>query len=167
MHRGRYVFFWDGYLSQWYPAEFEIDGIKFNCAEQYMMYRKAKFFGDEKRKQLILEAVSPYLQKRLGRQVENFDEEKWKAVARDVVFEGNRAKFSQNQDLLKYLLSTNDKIIVEASPYDKIWGCGLTASDPRIYDPKNWTGTNWLGEVLMKVRTVLRNKKDHGYFRVD
>ena len=157
MIKDNYFLFWDGFLSQWYPCKFNVNGTDYNCCEQYMMAMKAKTFGDEKRLQLIMETESPYLQKKLGRQVENFDEKKWDDLCQDVVLVGNMAKFTQNPDLKAKILETGDKIIVEASPYDKVWGCGLSQDDPKILDPKNWTGKNLLGECLMKVRTIIKS----------
>ena len=148
----KFTLFWDGPFSQWHPSPFEIDGITYNCAEQYMMAEKARLFGDTKREQVILEAVSPYLQKKLGRQVENFDEDKWNAVCKDVVRRGTVAKFSQNEDLKKALFATAGTTLVEASPYDKIWGIGLGSNDPRAQDRSQWRGTNWLGEIITEVR---------------
>jgi ribA/ribD-fused uncharacterized protein len=96
--------------------------------------------------------------------VKNFDAEAWNAVSRGFVYEANMAKFGQNEDLLQYLLATGDRELVEASPYDRIWGIGigLPARDPanreKLLDKSQWRGTNWLGEVLMKVRRDIRNE---------
>ena len=87
--------------------------------------------------------------------VKNFDKDKWEEIAKDVVYVANYAKFTQHEDLKQTLLSTKDKIIVEASPWDKIWGIGMRATDKGIEDPKNWKGTNWLGEAIMKVRETI------------
>ena len=154
----KFVLFWRGPFSQWYPSEFKVDGISYNCAEQYMMAEKAKLFGDNKIRKQIMKTNSPREQKALGRKVSNFDAGKWNSVARDIVYKGNLAKFSQNKDLQKELLTTEDKTLVEASPYDKIWGIGLAADDPNATRPENWKGTNWLGEVLMRVRDELRKE---------
>ncbi len=68
---------------------------------------------------------------------------------------GCREKFRQNPPLAAALLATGDTILVEASPYDRIWGVGLKWNDPRILDQSLWLGTNLLGKALMKVRDVL------------
>jgi ribA/ribD-fused uncharacterized protein len=149
------VLFWNGPFSQWYPSEFEINGIQYNCCEQYMMAEKARLFGDEDTLKEIMETDSPREQKKLGRQVSDFDQSKWEEIAQEVVYQGNLAKFSQNPDLKEILFSTQDKILVEASPYDKIWGIGLSADDPRAEDRSQWLGTNWLGEALSQVRSDL------------
>jgi len=155
----KYVLFWDGPFSQWHPSTFKVDGITYNCAEQFMMAGKAEMFGDNKSRKKILKSGSPREQKILGREVSNFHKGKWNSVAREIVFIGNMAKFSQNKDLLEKLLATGDKTIVEASPYDRVWGIGLSADDPNATRPSNWRGTNWLGKVLMVVRSELRKKE--------
>ena len=155
--RDQFEFFWDGPCSQWYTGSiFEIDNVEYNCAEQYMMAGKAAFFEDEAILEEIMETDLPRAQKALGREVRGFDASRWDAVSRDVVYVGNMAKFSQSEHLLEYLLSTEDREIVEASPHDKIWGIGLREEDQRATDRSQWQGTNWLGEVCMAVRQALR-----------
>lgn len=149
------VLFWNGPFSQWYPSNFIVDGIEYNCAEQYMMAEKARFFGDESTLEEIMETDEPAEQKRLGRLVSGFDEDDWNEVAIDIVVKGNLAKFSQNKKLKKKLLKTGSRILVEASPEDCIWGIGLAEDDPRALDRHSWEGTNWLGEALSQVRDEL------------
>lgn len=149
------VLFYGGPFSQWYPSTFEIDGVLYNTAEQFMMAMKADYFGDHETKEKILATNNPSEQKALGRQVSNFDKEAWDAVSRGYVYQANMAKFSIEK-LKKILLDTEDRELVEASPYDKIWGIGLGVDDPKSLDKTQWRGTNWLGEVLMKVRKDLK-----------
>lgn len=151
-----HYFFYGGICSQWLPCEFEVDGVKYNCAEQYMMACKARVFNDEESLQKIMEADHPRDQKALGRKVKNFNEAAWNRVARDFVYEGNYAKFTQNEGLKLDLFSTGDALLVEASPYDKIWGIGMGEFDDDRHDPAKWKGTNWLGEVITKVREDIR-----------
>ena len=162
--REDFVFFWRhiGYLeacfSQWYPSDFMIDGIRYNCAEQYMMAEKAAVFGDKAIWYEIMACDNPEVIKKLGRRVGNFSPELWDAICRDIVKRGNIAKFSQNPELKKIQLSTGDKIIAEASPYDRIWGIGLDADDPDACCPELWKGENRLGFILMEVRDILKSK---------
>lgn len=155
----RLVLFSGGWPSQWYECRFEVYGMKFNCAEQFMMAEKAKVFGDYASLQAILKAAYPRAQKAIGRRVVGFDETVWQSVCRGIVYSGNLAKFEQNADLRERLLATGDRIIAEASPTDTIWGIGLTNGDPRAKDPAQWRGKNWLGIALMQVRDELRRRR--------
>lgn len=145
-----------GPLSQWHPARFVIEGAAFNCAEQFMMYRKAILFGDHAMADRILAAAKPHEQKQMGARVASFIEETWRAHRVAIVTEGNMAKFSQNEGLKKRLLQTGDAILAEANPRDAIWGIALAEDDPRAQDPAQWQGENLLGKILMDVRNRLR-----------
>lgn len=169
-YRPRFFFFWshrpshDGEidascLSQWHPSSFDLDGVSYPTAEQCMMAQKALLFGDEETVREILAAPNPRTAKKLGRSVHGFDEELWREHRLDIVRRGNEAKFSQNPDLLAFLLNTENHILVEASPFDRIWGIGLQADDPRAREPENWRGQNLFGFVLMEVRSHLRGKE--------
>ena len=158
----KYVFFYGSCFSQWAMGGMEIDGNLFNCCEQYMMCKKAELFKDKESFNKIWSASDPAKQKALGRKVQNFDKDKWEAIARDVVYKANYAKFTQNENWKQQLLATGDKIIVEASPTDCIWGIGMSCDDPGIEDPANWRGTNWLGEAIMKVREQLTKEFVNG-----
>lgn len=162
----KYIFFWghhpkkDGSitkscLSQWFDCTFCIDGITYNTAEQYMMSQKALLFNDMDIYRHIIQAKHPNECKTLGRQVKNFDLQVWQEHQTKIVIDGNLAKFSQNENLKEFLLSTNDRILVEASPYDTIWGIGLSSQTPNIENPYTWRGTNLLGFCLMEVRDRL------------
>lgn len=149
-----FAFFWNGPFSQWHPAKFVVDGKEYNCAEQYMMAEKARLFGDVATEKLIMNASTPREQKALGRKVKNFNVGVWEKVAKDIVYKGNHAKFTQNRKLKEELLATVGTL-VEASPYDTIWGIGLREDDPKALSRDTWRGTNWLGEVLTKLRKDL------------
>ena len=153
-----FVLFWGGPFSQWHSSLFEIDGVRYNCAEQYMMREKARLFKDVSAEKEIMHATSPRDQKAWGQRVQGFQEETWNKVAKKIVFKGNVAKFTQNEELKQTLLDTGDKTLVEASPHDKIWGIGLGEDDPRAKNRSQWRGKNWLGEVLMDVRKHIRSK---------
>lgn len=151
----QFIFFWHGIFSQWHESDFVIEGLEYNTAEQYMMASKARVMGDDETLSKILKEENPRNQKKLGREISNFDSDKWNAVARDHVFVGNYAKFSQNLKLRNALLETQGTTLVEASPFDKIWGIGMKADDPRALIRQSWQGTNWLGEVLTNVRNYI------------
>jgi len=141
-------------LSQWYPCRFVIDGVEYNCTEQFMMAEKARLFGDEQVRAQILGSSDPAVIKALGRKVSNFDEAKWNEHSSYIVKRGNFAKFSQNRALLSFLEWTSGKILVEASPYDRIWGIGMKESDGLT--PSQWMGKNKLGFALTEVRELIK-----------
>nr|WP_228122912.1 NADAR family protein [Saccharothrix syringae] len=143
-------------LSQWYEAPFTEDGRTYPTAEHYMMAGKALLFGDEEVAARVLAARTPVEAKALGRQVRGFDGDRWAEHRVDVVVRGNLAKFRAHDDLRSYLLSTGDRVLVEASPVDRVWGIGLAADDERAADPSRWLGLNLLGQALMTVRERLR-----------
>ncbi|WP_017812971.1 NADAR family protein [Paenibacillus shenyangensis] len=153
----KFTFFYrsESPFSQWYPAVFVVGEHTFDSAEQYMMYGKAMLFGDQEIATRILTAKQPRQQKQLGRQVQRFDKAVWDEHARQIVYDGNYAKFTQNKELLEVLLATAGTTLVEASPTDRIWGIGLAEEDPRVRNRSTWRGTNWLGEVLTELREQL------------
>ncbi len=144
-------------FSQWFEgAPFKRYGITFPTAEHFMMVKKAQLFcNDHYLLGEILAAKHPRDAKALGRKVPNFREEIWNGCAKAIVAEANYAKFTQHPDLLYTLLDTHGTTLVEAAPWDKIWGIGLSATDPRAQSRDTWLGTNWLGEVLTDVRDTL------------
>jgi ribA/ribD-fused uncharacterized protein len=154
MTTDKFIFFWGGTYSQWCPSPFIIDGVEYNCCEQYMMAKKALMFNDFEALKNIMATDQPDEQKALGKMVKNFNKAYWEKYCRKIVFDGNFAKFTQNPDMKRELMATGDKEIVEASPEDRIWGIGLKASNPRAWDKSTWEGTNWLGEAIMQVRTA-------------
>lgn len=151
-------------LSQWYPCEFEAEGTKYTSAEQYMMAEKARLFGDEEIRAQILKTSDPAICKKLGRKVRNFNQEKWNKNRENIARKGNFYKFSQNAKLREFLLSTGDKILVEASPRDRIWGIGMGKSNPDALDPAKWRGRNLLGFSIMSVRKKIAFMDNFGEF---
>lgn len=150
-------FFWgkQDWASQWHPSEFTLNNVKYFSCEQYMMAQKAKLFEDGKVFQMILKCKDPRQQKALGRKVKGFKNSVWNKHKERIVYEGNLAKFSQNEHLKTKLLETKNQRIVEASPHDKIWGIGMKASHPDALNPDKWKGLNLLGQAIMKVRKEL------------
>ena len=164
--RVRYLLFWGhrpqrdgsigtGCLSQWWPVAFTVDGVLFRSAEHYMMWRKALLFGDEESAARIVAASHPRQAKMLGRRVGNFDDRTWEKHRYDIVVDAGLAKFGQHEELRRFLLGTGERVLVEASPTDRIWGIGLTGTDERVTDPAQWRGLNLLGFALMQVRAQL------------
>lgn len=150
-----FVFFWGGTFSQWQPSFFQIDGVEYNCCEQYMMAKKALLFNDFETLAHIMASDQPDDQKALGRKVKGFNVEIWVKYCRKFVYDGNYAKFTQNPKMREELMGTMGKEIVEASPEDPIWGIGLRGNDERAWKKETWLGTNWLGEAIMQVRETI------------
>ncbi|GLF99029.1 NADAR family protein [Streptomyces yaizuensis] len=171
--RVRYLHFWghaprhDGRigpscLSQWWPSPFTVDGVEYATAEHWMMAAKARLFGDPRAEALALAAGSPAEAKRAGRLVRGFDEEIWARERFAVVTAGSVHKFGQHEELREFLLTTGERVLVEASPRDRIWGIGLAAGDERAEDPARWQGLNLLGFALMAARAELRQRAQAG-----
>ncbi len=152
-----HVYFWRGTFSNWYPCKFIDYGydVTFKTTEQAFMWYKARYFGDNETAQKILLALTPKGAKDLGRLVRNYNDEKWNIVRLDYMISVNLLKFGQNRELKQHLLDTRNRTLVEASPYDKIWGVGLGEDNNLILDQKNWLGENLLGKALMEVRRLL------------
>ncbi|HAK1620539.1 TPA: NADAR family protein, partial [Listeria monocytogenes] len=164
----KYIFFWghqpaeDGKISkscfsQWWICSFKVDGVEYNCAEQFMMAEKAKLFNDMEMREKILAAKHPKQAKDFGRLIRGFQEDIWLKNRFNIVIRANQAKFSQNEELKKFLMQTKKRILVEASPVDKIWGIGMAADNKNVENPLYWKGLNLLGFALMAVRDELEN----------
>jgi len=124
-------------------------------SEQYMMHQKALLFHDQEIANKILLETDQLTIKKLGREVQNYDNEIWVNTRMQIMRRGLRAKFRQNKEIFNILLSTNDTILAEAAPRDTIWGIGLGSSNPKAQQQELWRGKNLLGKVLMQVRADL------------
>ena len=151
-----------GSLSQWWPSRFAVDGVDYATAEHWMMAGKARLFGDGAAVPGILAAATPAEAKNLGRLVRGFDDARWEAARFDLVVQGNVAKFGQDPALRGYLLGTRNRVLVEASPRDRIWGIGLGAANEAATDPARWRGRNLLGFALMEARDRLAAEEAAG-----
>ena len=153
----KYYLFWRSKFGQWHMSDMfdPITGLTFNCAEQFMMYKKAELFGDNDIMNKIMASNDPRTQKNLGREVKGYDEDKWNDVAVEIVAYGNYLKFTQNPKLLKLMYKHKDRILVEASPIDKKWGIGLAEENPDALDESKWQGENLLGKALMNARVMI------------
>ena len=123
---------------------------------QFMMASKARLFGDDMTLSAILTSDDPREQKRLGRQVHHFHHELWQSECKNSVLYGNLAKFSQNEVMHLALIQTGDRRLAEGSPYDNLWGIGLSACDPRASSPDSWCDHNLLGQALEHAQEILR-----------
>ena len=163
----KHVLFWGEWPSNWYKTEFEaevmIDGKKekktFYNSEQYFMFIKAVVFGDYDTANKILATKDPKKAKQLGREVKNYDDEVWSRMRYKVMVDANKAKYGQNEELKKLILSDElkGKGFVEASKWDNIWGIKLTEDMPEADDESKWKGQNLLGKALDETREWLLN----------
>lgn len=142
-------------FSQWWEAPFLEGGLTFSTAEHWMMYQKALLFKDNEIAGNILQAKSPAKAKELGRKVRGFSPSVWDSEKYEIVKNGNVLKFSQNPELKTFLMNTQKRVLVEASPVDSIWGIGLSVQNEKIHNPFSWQGQNLLGFALMEVRDQL------------
>ncbi|MEU1819603.1 NADAR family protein [Streptomyces roseifaciens] len=165
----KYVYFWghqarrDGAIgascfSQWWPSPFTVDGTVYATAEHWMMAGKARLFADAEAEAEAIAASHPKQAKDAGRKVRGFDEETWRQHRFELVVEGSVHKFAQDAALSAYLLGTGERVLVEASPLDRVWGIGLAADDERSQDPARWQGDNLLGFALMEARQRLASR---------
>lgn len=165
----KYLYFWGhqkpkqgvskSCFSQWYEVSFEVDGIEYLTAEHFMMAEKARLFGDAETAEKIVKASNPGEAKKLGRSVRNFNDQLWLEKRFSIVVNANLAKFEQNDELKEFLLGTQNRVLVEASPVDKIWGIGMAVDNANVENPNLWKGDNLLGFALMEVRSRLSEKK--------
>ena len=143
-------------FSNHYQCKIRIEGIDFNCCEQYLMYSKAIHFNDTQQADNILKAADPVTQKRLGSKIAGFKKGLWNKKVQNVMETGLVAKFTQNPTLKGILLSTSNKILIEANKHDTYWSCGLPLFDDKVWSKEEWLGQNKLGGLLMKVRGCLK-----------
>lgn len=164
----KYLFFWGhqpspngsitkACFSQWWESDFIIGSVKYCCMEQYMMAEKARLFDDNEMLEKILKSNQPKQIKAFGREVKNFSEDIWQKRRHTIVVKGNYAKFMQNSKLKLFLLDTKNRVLVEASPVDRICGIGMASDNKEIENPMTWNGKNMLGFVLMEVRDEIQH----------
>ncbi|MFB7246301.1 NADAR family protein [Streptomyces populi] len=147
-----------GCLSQWWPSPFVVEGVEYATAEHWMMASKARLFRDAEAERQAVAAANPALAKKAGRLVRGFDETVWERERFGIVVEGSVHKFAAHPDLRAFLLGTGGRVLVEASPMDRVWGIGLAATDQGAHDPRRWRGANLLGFALMEARERLRRQ---------
>lgn len=148
----------NGYLSNWYMRDFEIDGKTYCCVEQYMMEQKALLFADLEIAEQIMQTRNQQKMQDLGRAVRNFESVVWDGRKQLIVYTGILAKFEQNPDLFDRLAATGSATLVECSRSDKIWGIGMGMDDPDAANPAKWKGKNLLGFTLVAARTELMRR---------
>lgn len=157
----KYHFFWKSKLSNWTTSYFTVNNIKYCCGEQYMMHSKAILFKDFEIASKILLETNPRIIKGLGRLVKNFNNKIWNDKKYEIVKYGLQKRFEQDSEFHNELLKYKSKILVEASPYDRIWGIGYS-KEHALDNIANW-GENLLGKILTEIcnesiQTIHENK---------
>ncbi len=150
----------DGFLSNWYLSPFDLDGLHFSSAEQYIMYRKCMTFGDQATAEKIMATENTAEQQNLGRKASGFVDTVWAGMRQMTALRALMAKFGQNEYLKKKLFETRDAVLVECSGKDRVWACGVRLADDDRLDAGKWQGDNILGFALMEVRRLLREQTD-------
>lgn len=149
-------------FSQWFECLFIVDNQTYKTSEHWMMAQKAKLFGDSDSFNKIVKANKPGEAKELGRQVLGYNDSVWNKWKFELVKIGNIHKFNQNPKLALFLLETGNRVLVEASPMDTIWGIGLSQDSTEIENIYAWRGENLLGFALMETRAFLQS---FGHFK--
>ena len=141
-------------LSNFYKENFEYKGHTFERSEQAFMWQKAIYFGDYDIANEILKTTHkhPKHAKALGRKVKNFNDDAWNKVRYSIMKDVVTHKVNQSQAIQNFIKQHKDKIFVEASPFDAIWGVKMSENDPNIEDPTKWKGQNLLGEVYNELK---------------
>lgn len=166
---GEYIFFFkedeeNGFLSNWYMSDFNENGFVYHSVEQYIMASKAKLFNDAEYHTAIMKAETPKDCKELGRKVRNFESDIWDENKEKVLLDGLYLKFTQDYYLQYKLMKLADYKFVEASPYDRIYGIGLSADQARNTEPEKWPGENLLGKALKKTAIRIMYEADPDYY---
>lgn len=144
-----------GFLSNWYPSTFELDGLTFSSVEQYIMYKKCMQFGDREAANAVMATHSPAKQQAIARKAKGYNDVVWKGLRQPVAMRGLFEKFKQSPNLLEQLLETRDSYLVECAVSDRSWACGISLYDDARFNLANWKGSNILGFALMEVREML------------
>ncbi len=124
-------------LSNYHPSKFTIDGESFSCGEEFIQTQKAKFFKDQQTYYKIKAASTPGEMQFLGRGVQGFDPHTWAKFAPQAAAICQQQKFTQNDNLRMYLLSTGKTCLVEAAPRDSLWGIGMYIFDSQLMSKKS------------------------------
>lgn len=161
----KYIFFYKDWLGNYQTTDFMYPSIKtpifnFTSTEQGFMYFKALYFEDYTKADEIYNTLNnPGKCRRLGRQVEGYDEESWSKIRYSVFEDLIYQKYLQDKELQRQLLAPefDGKLFVEASPIDKIWGIGMDENNPNLLDESKWLGLNYLGRIITNVRARIKN----------
>lgn len=145
-------------LSMWHESPFQVRGLYFSSIGQYLAWKKAQFTGGASIAEAIYDAETQEDAIAAKSRLTAVDSEKWMAIAPSVVTEALVCQLGQYPAAREFLLSTEDKLLVEVNPYDTFWASGLDAYDPRLtsLEPEDWPGQNAWGKILMTMRATIK-----------
>ena len=142
-------------LSNFFPARIEAEGKSFITSEHYFTYKKAMHFEDGETAQTIIETKEPEIVKQLGKKIQGFQKNEWNRVSTEYMYQAMLLKFTQNEALRGFLLSTSGNKLIEASGTDKLWGIGHSLRSRDLFNEAKWSGKNLAGKTLERVRQTL------------
>jgi ribA/ribD-fused uncharacterized protein len=146
----------DSFLSNFYPAPFTIDKKSFTGSEQFFQYEKAVRAGDNETAAKIMNTDDPVQHLRLGKKL-TVNNDQWNENVSEAIMEtAVTAKFTQNPELLKNLINTGTKLIIDCNAHDIFWGNGLSINDKDASNKSKWKGKNIMGTILCRVRENLK-----------
>ena len=138
-------------FSNFYPCKFTCDEQEFHSSEQFIQMKAAEYFEDKIAKERIMNASDAQECKEIARDINNFNKKEWSTVAEELCEPGILQKFLQNETLLRFLMETGNKTIVESS-WDEVWGMGQHIRSKDALNKKKWTSNGLLGKILMGIR---------------
>ena len=139
------------FLSNFFKCDFVFNGQPYSCVEQGYQCTKAKICGDEKAYHEILKCTLPTDMKRIGGSI--LTTEKWERLKLEVMEDLIFCKFRQNQTLYNCLINTRPLNLIECTT-DYFWGSGCLFGSIAL-DEGCWEGQNYMGKILVRVRTQL------------
>ena len=137
-------------FSNFYPVKFNHQGQSYHSSEQFIQNTKAKYCNDQETAECIMNTRSALACKQLGYTVQNYNHQSWIDSIKALCRSGIRAKFEQHPALLRALLNTGDKIIIESSK-DDIWSTGIPLFRWDCLQEKLWLSCSKLGTILMEI----------------
>ena len=125
--------------------KFEVDNMQYSSVEQYMCYNKAKLFDTQEVADSIYAMDDPKDQKFRAKKLANFNATSWDDQSEDILMKALRSKFSQHEELKKFLLATGTTTIGEASAHDTKYGIGIALRNPNAMNTDRWRGGKSIG----------------------
>ena len=145
-----------GPLSNFYKCKFDYNNVTYTSSEQFIQVTKASLFPDnEGLVHRMMNTHEPLELKKLGSSVRNYDDGIWKERAIELLLPGLKRKFQQNPHCGAFLINTGNRLIVEASRSDTLFGIGQGLGSPTLLNRETHIGKNIQGNMLMSIRDDL------------